>query len=424
MKFKRSQYGNDFFYKFVTFIIVVSPMFLQYSFVFPFVLFPEIFFFFAMLAVSIRRTDINIPFFFLVVTIVYYLLVISFIKYNVESYVALNLSLTTSLRLLFYFSVLIFLSNKYFLRSFAAKLLVVVATFNSVYGLLQFFSFKFLGISLPWYLPFLNVQHGQRLITEQDYIFEAFGFRFSGLFSEPAHFSQYIGFGFLVLLFYDKGTLVTSTKKLFLSVLFLLALLLSASGTGFFVLAFIFLVFFLKLMFSSLNLKNFILGSSFFIFSSCAIFLLISSSEIFYLGIERVFNFSDTSSFYVRVFRPFIVFFSLDYIDMFFGVGYGNYSNYVFYKGMENAYESYLGLAWTNSLGVFLVGSGVLGTSLIFSIYAYLFRKTDQFGKLALCFVLVHFLFSDLPHSIFFVCFVSFVFDNERSLTNSFKKVD
>ncbi|UDN25713.1 hypothetical protein LEO80_14170 [Aeromonas caviae] len=403
-------YKHNQFFKFVTVVIALSPMFLQYSLFVPVLLFPEFFLILALLAATVRRTNVDLPLLFLVVVLVFYLLVLSFIKYNAESYMLLTLSLTTSFRLFFYFVILAVLSKSYFVRDFAAKILVFVAASNSLYGLIQFFTYNFFKISLPWSLPFLTVQHGQRLITEQDFIFDKFGFRFSGLFSEPAHFSQYIGFAFFVVLFYDGGRFFNKNSKVFLSVLFTLSLLLSASGTGFFVIIFIVALLLYKILFESVSFIKFFISISVFVFFISALVLLLFSNDIFYLGVQRVLDFSDTSSLYVRMIRPLVVFSSLDYIDMIFGIGYGNYSSYVFYQGIENAYEAELGFAWTNSLGVFLVGSGMIGFAIVIFIYGYLLRKADNFGRVALLFVLVHFLFSDLPHSIFFVCFASFLY--------------
>lgn len=406
------------FNKIITIFIVLSPMFLQYSIFVPFLLFPEFFLLLLLFLSFFKSNNIDVKLLIFVLIFIIYAVFISFLQYLIDDYVSLELTLTTSFRLLFYFIILLFLSGYYFVRDFGAKLIVFVASFNSVYGIAQFLAFKFLGFTLPWYLPFLTVQHGQRLISEQDDIFDTFGFRFSGLFSEPAHFSQYVGFAFLILLFFDNGQLFSKANKFLLSILFLISLLLSASGTGFFILSFVLLMFFYNLIFINFSLRKFLVGIVIFIISFIILSLLIYSNDTLSIGFQRILNFSDTSSLYVRIIRPLDVFLNLDIWNVLFGVGYGNYSNYLFYFGLENDYESNVGIAWSNSLGVFLVGSGLLGTTIVILIYRYLFVKTDCFGKYSLLFVFVHLFFSDLPHTLFFVCFLSFLYYEKTNVYN------
>ena len=395
------------FKNFLTIIIVLSPLFLQYSFIFPFVLFPEFFFILSLSFIFFKKTELNYSILTFSLLIFLYIFSLSAVKYFSEDYISFALSATTSFRLLFYLLIVVFFSS-FFLRDYAAKLVVYVAAFNSIYGLAQFGSYNVFNITLPWYLPFLNVQHGKKLITDQDYIFEAFGFRFSGLFSEPAHFSQYIGFAFIVLLFYKGGFKFSSKTKFFTGFVFSIALLLSASGTGFFVILFLFGVVSINFLFNNFNLAKFSIGLFFVSIALVSATTLIMSNDLLSFGVQRILNFDDNASFYVRIIRPLVIYDGLDSIDKIFGVGYGNYSNYIFHKSLYNTYELSLGFAWSNSLGVFLVGSGLVGFILINFIYLYAFIKSDFFGKIVILYIYFHFFFSDLPHTIFFVCFFIF----------------
>lgn len=392
----------------LTCIVAFSPMFLQYSFGFSFVLFPEVFFllllFFALL---INAKGVNYKYFILVFIIYLYVLSVSLIKLPSSNYINPVLTLTTSARLFFYLAIVVLLSG-YFKRELAAKLLVLISFFNAIYGLLQFYSFNVLGVTLPWYLPFLNVEHGKKLITDQEYIFDAFGFRFSGLFSEPAHFSQFVGFSILVLLLYRNGELFSRKVKFFFCSVMVLALLLSASGTGFFALMFIISAVALNYMFKAFSYKKLFLGL-FGLLTVLSLFLtVLLTSDLFAFGVSRILSLDDNSSLYVRVVRPLDVFYQLDILQQIFGVGYGNFSTYLESIGAFNSYERSLGFAWTNSLGVFLVGSGLIGLILIFKFYLNVYYRTDTFGRIVVLFLLFHFFFSDLPHTIFFVCFMFF----------------
>lgn len=390
-------------------------MFMQYSIFFSFVLLPEFFFILLLLLCFCSgKSHFDPVLLALVVLLFLYLIAGSLYKYYTTAYVDFNLSVTTLMRFLFYFMITIFLSANYFLREYGAKTAVYLAGFNSIYGVIQFVSFKAAGLVLPWYLPLLSVQQGQRLIAEQDFIFGEFGYRLSGLFSEPAHFCQFIGFALLIVLFYKKGGLFARKVQVLFVVIFILSLLLSGSGTGVFVIIFIFTAFCLKLIFGKYSAKNFVLSFSFLVVSAFSLIIVILLNDALSLGVLRVLSFSDMSTLNVRLIRPVMVFLSLDYVDTFFGVGYGNYSTYVFYNNINNIYESSIGSAWTNSLGVFLVGSGLLGFSLVSVIYRYIFINSDSFGRLIILYIFVHFFFSDLPHSIFFICFISFAFVDQR----------
>lgn len=392
---------------FLTLVVVFSPMFLQYSLFVPFLLFPEFFFLIFILSSFFLRVKFNSKHLLLVLFIYLYIVVISFFRFFNENYMNIFLTMTTSGRLLLYLCFVVIFSNL-FKRDFAAKLIVFVALFNSLYGLIQFYSHNFLGLTLPWYLPFLNVEHGKKLITDQDYIFEAFGFRFSGLFSEPAHFSQFVGFAFLVLIFYSNGKFFNKSKKILISIIFSMSLLLSASGTGFFVIMFLIGAYTYSYIFNYFSFKKLLIGLFGFSFIFSLFVYSLLNSDIFSFGVSRILSLEDNSSLYVRVVRPLVIFLDLDFSQKLFGVGYGNYSTFLESMDYFNSYEKSLGFAWTNSFGVFLVGSGIFGVVLISLFYLVTHLKTDRFGRLVVTFVIFHFFFSDLPHTIFFICFILF----------------
>lgn len=398
-------------------------MFLQYSLFVPFLLFPEFFFFTVLSYLVLLKGNVKVNFWYLLLAVLIYsyILSLSFLRYFTENYVNLGLSVTTTGRLFFYLVFVIMLSSL-FRRNLAAKLIVYVAIFNSVYGLIQFYSFNFLGVTLPWYIPFLDVEHGKKLITDQDYIFQAFGFRFSGLFSEPAHFSQFIGFSFLVLIFYDSGRLFKRKIKILFSTIFATSLLLSASGTGFFVIMFIISAYTYSYIFNNFSAKKLIFGLISFVIVFTFFISALLNSELFSFGVSRLLSLEDNSSLYVRVVRPLLVFWDLNLSQKIFGVGYGNYSTFLESLNAFNSYEKSLGFAWTNSLGVFLVGSGIVGTILITAFYFLIYCKTDSFGRLAVIFVSFHFVFSDLPHTIFFVCFILFATSSRNFFNFNTKK--
>ncbi|MCA6065040.1 hypothetical protein [Thalassolituus marinus] len=396
--------------KFMTLVVVLAPMFLQYTIFFPFLLFPE--FFLVLFSAYFLLVNRRVDFFYSAVVFSFYvyLLSITIIYYYSYGYLDLFLSIGTSARFLLYLFVVVVLYRN-FNRDLGARLLVYLAIFNSLYGLAQYISYNFFGITLPWYFSFLNIQYGSRLINEQEDIFSEFGFRFSGLFSEPAHFSQYVGFALLVVNFYKPSLVFSRRFAIFSTLLFVFVLLLSSSGTAFILVLFFMLVFFYRNIFVRFSYLKFVK----ILLLSIFVFLLFFTTSIdgFFSGLDRILRFGESSTVYVRVVRPIDVFLNIDIMRKIFGVGYGNFSVYLDSIGGFNDYEQSLGFAWTNSLGVMLVGAGLVGTAFIVFFYLRVFLKSDAFGRIVVLFILIHFFFSDLPHNMFFVSFILFALSHE-----------
>ncbi|WP_220493644.1 hypothetical protein, partial [Pseudoalteromonas sp. SR41-8] len=307
----------------------------------------------------------------------------------------------------FYILIIVFVCDKHFLYFFGLRIFLVISGALSIYGLMQYVYFMFSGIALPWYLPFLEIKYGNELIENSSYYFSEFGYRFSSLFSEPAHFSQYIGLALLLLVLQEK---VIFSKRFDSSLMFLLAisLLLSASGTGFALLILVFIAF---TKVRILQNKS-ILGLLFFIYISipAIAFVLLNFST----GFERMTSFSDVSSIYIRVIRPYSVYFDMPVLQMIFGVGYGNYSEYVLSLNTLTAFELERNITWANSGAFLLVGVG--GFALLPYLYFhYSISRKCIISMFTTLFIVLHLIYSDLPLSIFYILSIAFVLSVGKS---------
>lgn len=401
--------GNTAFSRCSTVCIAAAPLFLQYIFILDYILLPEIFLAVLLLVSVFKKPIINVSIFRWLLVYLFFVFVSVGVLIGTTENLNSILALTTYARFFFYSMLLVFVSVNFFNIGLGAKLVIFIAVLNSAYGLLQFIFYKLLGVILPWYLPFLTVHYGTELIAEQAYYFNTFGYRFSGLFSEPAHLSQYISFALLLLLFYRSSTFKPSMFVVsFCAFIILCALLLSGSGTGFIEFMFIALFWFLN-NFSSSKRKG-VFYFNILLFFAAIYFFAGIESDSFFQGLARISSDSEYSTLYIRVIRPFEVYFSLDTIQQLFGVGYGNYAEYLKYNYALNEYEELRGVAWTNAAVFIMAGVGLVGFILYMTFHVSVYFKSEKLGKGIVVFVVMHLVYSDLSISVFYVTMMSFVF--------------
>ena len=413
---------------FLTSLIVLGPMFTQYAGIFDFILLPELFLLMLFPFLLIQSRDINFYKYRYLIIYIAIALFLTLITAFSQEYINFGVTITTYIRYLFYVLILIFVSDKYFNIDFGAKLLIIVANINAIYGIIQFMAYNFLGVVLPWYFPFLKVQYGQQLIQEQKYFFSTYGYRFSGLFSEPAHLSQYLSVALLIVLFYSSQSFkLSSFNKLFLSILYTIPLLLSGSGTGFAIAAMCYVLFIIGLLKKKKKDMNTIIKSYMFIFLIVFVSFLVLSSGNFTTGLTRIASISEVSTTYIRIIRPFEVYFSLPSYYQIIGVGYGNYAEYLFGTGNLTQYEVSRNIAWTNTLGFILVGSGLIGLIFYLLFYFKVSKGLNLLGKNLLLLLLAYTFFSDLPLTFHFITIMCFIYNlkaNQVSSSTLFMKGD
>lgn len=123
----------------------------------------------------------------------------------------INDAIGTSLRLIFFYFLLIAFTQDYFSYDFGLKVLVVAATILALYGLLQEV-FSFAHIYLYNYIPYLPGIDGKDLSKYwmiQDIEIFNLTYRMRSLFTEPAHFATYLIIPATLLLLKKNKTIYT-----------------------------------------------------------------------------------------------------------------------------------------------------------------------------------------------------------------------
>lgn len=393
-----------------TLIIVLGPMFTQYSSISSVILLPELVVFPLLIIYFLKyrfMTILNLKkyslYFFLAV-------LLTLLNAVIGTELDLLISSTAVIRHLFYYLVIITIGYKNFDSDFAAKVLIITALFNSIYGFVQYAAYSFTRTILPWHISFLPLRYGIYLVENSIYFFNEFGFRFSGLFSEPAHFSQYISIALLVLLFYRSESFKISKAKKFIgSAVFILSLLLNGSGTGFATSVFIMLLFFFN---SEKNTYHNLLMKITFVFLGVIFLSYIVTNETFNIGLDRILSVSELSTGNIRIFRPFHVFSALPGLNKIIGVGYANYSEYVLNSSLATQYELSINIAWTNTIGYVLVGSGILGLFIYIRFFVHLFTRTKHFCRYLVILTVFFSFFTEVPLSFQFITILSFIIND------------
>ncbi|AMC94052.1 hypothetical protein AOC36_08640 [Erysipelothrix larvae] len=408
------------FDRLVTFIIIVGPMFTQYSSISSVILLPELLIFPLLFYYFMRckpLTILNLNTYFRYYCVV---LILTLFIYFVDSDLNLSVSTFAFIRHIFYTLIIVSIGYKKFNIDYAAKTLIVIALINSLYGFIQYLAYNLLGLILPWHFSFLPLKYGRSLVENSNYLFSEFGYRFSGLFSEPAHFSQYVSIALLVILFYKSDKFKpNNVVKTIVSLIYILSLLLNGSGTGFAMIVFVIGLYFINS--ERKNIKS--LFSKGALLSLGILFVVyITKNEIINGGLDRILSTSDVSSGNIRIFRPFYVFSTLPVLNRFIGVGYANYSNYVMNSSLATAYELSNNRAWTNTIGYILVGSGVVGFLFYISFILLLYRRTRNFYRYLVLLILLFALFTEVPLSFQFITIMGFInkgiFTKEISFIN------
>ena len=191
-----------------------------------------------------------------------------------------------------------------------------------------------------------------------------------------------------------------------LTLMFSFVLLLNGSGTGFAMILFITVIFFVNA--KSKNLSSLLLKYSLLAIVS-VVLLFISKNESLNLGLERIMSTSELSTSNIRIFRPFNIFSNLPFLNKIIGVGYANYSEYVINSHLASNFELSIESAWTNTIGYILVGSGAIGMFFYLNFYIHLLIRTKYFYRYLVLLLGVFSLFTEVPLSFQFITIMSFV---------------
>lgn len=388
--------------KISTVLIVIAPLFSQYSGFVSFLLLPELWFLILMPFYILNTKKFSFIKYRFFLLFLFFVPLISLSVALFQQYFDVSEFLKAYLRYAFYFLIIILVGNKYFDIKLGVKVYKVIALINSVYLFIQFGFYSFLGTILPWYIKGLPIKQGTRLITDYNYIFSQYGYRPSGLFFEPAHFAHYVVPALLIILFYeDQGVKKNSVNRVIYSLIFTSALLISGSGTAVIMTGIVWGIWVIKKI--KITLKSFI--------SITIIFLMlvyIIQIPLVQNSINRITADNELSSRNVRITRGFAVYEQLSLPNKIFGVGYGNYATYVNAYNIKTDFD--LGdSSYVNTMAYMLVGTGFIGFFLYLLIYSDLFKRTKGFYRYRTLILFISGFFSGNPLSVSFITAVVFI---------------
>lgn len=288
---------------------------------------------------------------------------------------------------LIYLSV-IFLMKKYIVYETALFTIKLVGFLNCVYAVVQYIGIVILGIYVPSYLPFL--QHRIDLNTEEAFLGYSMYYRPHSIFSEPAHFAEYILL-YLFLVMWKKN----KTKwDLILEVFITGCLFLTGSSTAI-VGAFIIWVMFVIKLIREHKLK--VTGMKLLFFTVVGAFAvkIIAESSTLIIFIKRFIE--DKSSISGRMEN--INFYSkMSIYELIFGRGY-NYEYMI-----EN-------VGWLPGYGLIIWNLGIVGVLMyiVGAVRVFLNNKRNVYIALLFIYIILNigteisFSYYSLPYLLFII---------------------
>jgi hypothetical protein len=216
--------------------------------------------------------------------------------------------------------------------------------------------FKFFGYVLKGFVSFWPLSTEGYALTDYEKIYTVIMYRPTSIFFEPAHFSRYVLIAICILLF--DG--VVNVKKLILTAILCLGILMSTSTQGYcgVALLFVFFLLFYRRRIQSVFLRNMTIILVFFL-----PLLIMGLLEFEFVAntVHRTLDadISDSNSAWGRL-HGFRYFFQLPNYFMLIGTGFGSVPP-----------------VWVSSMGFWLYGCGLIITC------AYLFFLIKQFIRLS-----------------------------------------
>lgn len=281
-------------------------------------------------------------------------------------------------RVFFYWILIFFLGKNLFSFEIFKKWLVVFSIALSLFILVQSVVYFSTGIYVPGYILSAPLNDGgvygweMYEMSLRNAGWKGF-LRPSGFLCEPAHCAEVLFLSILVVMFDENRKIL---KKIFLMLLFTLAVFMTKSVEGvlLFVYAWLFFVIREKKFFV------FRLFLVFFLFLGVLVSLnssFLSNDFGLFDRIANIMNGSNSidNSSRVRLYGGFSLFFDLPFVFQLFGCGIGIFDFVVEKMGL--GVES----NFINSCSVILISSGWIGLLIwIFSLL-YLYKKSDIMGK-------------------------------------------
>lgn len=256
------------------------------------------------------------------------------------------------------------------------KYLIKLADIAVIFLFIQIFLSIF-GIHISGIIPFLPLSNNVE--TAQFISNQLGGERFSSIFSEPAHLSEFIILPLIIISFGNKPNYLRC-------IFYTSTILISHSATGFTVLGVILLCFIFNWLQSFRNPKYKILFS---IISLLLVIILIPSFSVLF-G-DRLDRFAEISgdgdglfSGYLRVMRGYILYNDFTIPEKLFGQGFGCIIGYISTHKTDYLSLTDLIPEYVNSIQYILISTGIVGFCLISNFLYKIFRRCNNEYKIVI----------------------------------------
>ena len=311
-----------------------------------------------------------------------------------------------------FYGLILYTNRRYVDYEFGLNLYINVCFLEAIYGLVQFALTLTVGINLPYVLPFTTMEYGSYGADYNATLLKTFqtvdGIRLVGFFPEASHFTQYTILSIIFLLFKAKKTRKDIIKLCVISV----AIMLTKSSIG--IIAYGFILVYYLITEKHVSAKKLLTRVS-LIFAGVVVFLLISNHMdlIGFISerIRRVTEKTYAVSGNLRLVRGFLVFGQAPINIKLFGIGCGNYANFIDAYGISTFFDLVMDRTneFMNAFSLLLIRSGIIGT-VIFSVFLInLYRGLNRMQKL-IFFVFLELLFTEnIFFSPVFVLFIWFM---------------
>lgn len=304
-----------------------------------------------------------------------YVVVVSIINTAAINEYSLTDTVTTSLRLLLYTTVIFMLAKDHIDFALLRRTYLIICFVCSLYLIVQFIFGSVFKVYLPSTFSNLKIMYSNYTgATYNDYLYDSYRrllFRPSSFFKEPSHLSRYIIYALPIITF-KKGKKSRFEIINFMTVL--LAVLITRSAMGFLGIG-VFMVVWLLFnrkssnSYTRLGVYVVILG-------------LIAASAYYGLADQAVGRLSiNTGSGGSRIYRGFSIFSQMKPIFKIFGSGLGNYSAFASHYNISTVYDIIgdSGNSYMNLIATTLVSSGIFGLILyISSLLKLVWKKSES----------------------------------------------
>ncbi|WP_078543562.1 hypothetical protein [Litchfieldia alkalitelluris] len=265
----------------------------------------------------------------------------------------INDVMVRTIRFCFYLFVIVYLSRKFFSLNYAIKVIKFVSIAGTFYIIIQNISYRFFGLILKGFLPFIPVYTSQYETYDYAGLYETIFYRPTSFFLEPAHYSQYVLIALVLFLFKEEFNI----KNIISSVFITIGVLLSTSGQGLIIATLIWFVYMLNLLLAKREIwKKRLLGITFPIIT-LAVLPFLLRSEIIQNNISRILSSGSATSTAVGARTSgYLTFIMEDSIFIkLFGAGFGNTPHGVWFAGLSYILYCLGIIGFLFLLGIFLI---------------------------------------------------------------------